>query len=118
MLEVEGKRENGIAFVVIATQNYLHLRVAEAALPAGIAVMSDKPATATYDEVLELEAVVAKAGLPYGLTHTYAGYSLVRDARALCASDALGKIRKIAAEYLQGWLSEPLEKSGQKQAAW
>jgi predicted dehydrogenase len=118
MIEAESKRDDGIDFVVIATPNNLHLPVAEAALTAGIAVMSDKPATATYDEALKLEAVVAKAGLPYGLTHTYAGYSLVREARALCASGKLGKIRKIAAEYLQGWLSAPLEKTGQKQAAW
>jgi predicted dehydrogenase len=118
MMEAESRREDGIDFVVIATPNHLHLPVAEAALGAGIAVMSDKPATATYDEVLKLEAVVAKAGLPYGLTHTYAGYSLVREARALCASGKLGPIRKVAVEYLQGWLSRPVEASGQKQAAW
>jgi len=118
MFEAESKRDDGIDFVVIATPNNLHLPVAEAALAAGIAVMSDKPATATYDQVLTLEAIVAKAGLPYGLTHTYAGYSLVREARVLCASGKLGPIRKIAVEYLQGWLSRPLESTGQKQAAW
>jgi predicted dehydrogenase len=118
MVETESKREDGIDFVVIATPNYLHLPVAEAALAAGIAVMSDKPATATYDEALKLEAAVAKAGLPYGLTHTYAGYSLVRDVRSLCATGAFGPIRKVAVEYLQGWLSQPLEMTGQKQAAW
>jgi predicted dehydrogenase len=118
MFEAEKQRKDGIDFVVIATPNHLHLPVAKAALGAGIAVMSDKPATATYDEVLELESVVNKAGLPYGLTHTYAGYSLVREARALLAAGALGPIRKVAVEYLQGWLSAPLEASGQKQAAW
>ncbi len=80
--------------------------------------MSDKPATATYEEAVELEKAVAKSGLPYGLTHTYAGYALVRDARAMCADGKLGKIRKIAVEYLQGWLTKPIETSGQKQAAW
>ena len=118
MFDVESQRADGIDFVVIATPNHLHLPVAEAALARGIAVMSDKPATATYDEVLALQASVAKSGLPYGLTHTYAGYSLVREARALCASESLGPIRKVAVEYLQGWLSKPLEATGQKQAAW
>ncbi len=118
MFAAESKRPDGIDFVVIATPNHLHLPVAEAALAAGIAVMSDKPATATYEEALKLQAAVAKAGLPYGLTHTYAGYSLVREARALCASGKLGPIRKVAVEYLQGWLSRPLETTGQKQAAW
>jgi predicted dehydrogenase len=118
MFEAERRRADGIELVVIATPNSTHLPVAEAALAAGIAVMSDKPATATYDEVLKLEKVVAQAGLPYGLTHTYAGYSLVRDARAICASGELGEIRKVAVEYLQGWLSQPLESTGQKQAGW
>ena len=118
MFEAESKRADGIELVVIATPNSTHLPVAEAALATGIAVMSDKPATATYDQVLELEKVVAKAGLPYGLTHTYAGYQMVRDARSICASGELGEIRKVAVEYLQGWLSEPLESTGQKQAGW
>jgi predicted dehydrogenase len=118
MMEVESKRPDGIDFVVIATPNSLHLPVAEAALAAGIAVMSDKPATATYDQALKLAAAVEKAGLPYGLTHTYAGYTLVREARSLCAAGKLGPIRKVAVEYLQGWLSRPIEAGGHKQAAW
>jgi predicted dehydrogenase len=118
MIAKEKQRADGIDFVVIATPNSTHLPVAKAALEAGIAVMSDKPATATYDEVLELEKVVKKAGIPYGLTHTYAGYSLVRDARALCAAGEIGPVRKVVVEYLQGWLSESIEDSGQKQASW
>ena len=118
MFRAERERPDGIDFVVIATPNHLHLPVAVAALEAGIPVMSDKPATATYSEVLELEAAVKQSGLPYGLTHTYAGYALVREARDLCARGALGGIRKIAVEYLQGWLSRPIETAGQKQAAW
>lgn len=118
MIAAERDRPDPIDFVAIVTPNHLHLPVAEAALSAGFPVMSDKPATATYSEVLELEAAVNKSGLPFGLTHTYAGYSLVREARHLCSTGELGLIRKIAAEYLQGWLSGPLETTGQKQAAW
>jgi predicted dehydrogenase len=118
MIEVERKRADGIDFVAIVTPNHVHLPVALAALDAGIPVMSDKPATANYEEVLKLEAAVAKSGLPYGLTHTYAGYAMVRAARAMCAAGELGAIRKVAVEYFQGWLSGPLEKTGNKQAAW
>src|SRR6201993_3733901 len=81
MIAKEKARPDGIDFVVIATPNSTHLPIAKAALEAGIPVMSDKPATATYDEVIELEKVVKQAGLPYGLTHTSAGYALGRDAR-------------------------------------
>lgn len=118
MIEGERKRPDCIDFVVIATPNHLHLPVAAAALEAGIPVMSDKPATATYDEALELEAVVANARLPYGLTHTYAGYAMVREARAICAAGKFGAIRKVATEYFQGWMSKPIETTGHKQAAW
>jgi predicted dehydrogenase len=118
MIEAERKRPDAIDFVAIVTPNHLHLPVAVAALDAGFPVMSDKPATATYAEAVALEKSVRERGLPYGLTHTYAGYALVREARALCASGALGPIRKIAVKYLQGWLSRPIETTGQKQAAW
>lgn len=118
MFAKEKHRADGIDFVVIATPNNTHLPIAKAALAAGIPVVSDKPATATYDEVLALEKVVKAAGLPYALTHTYAGYALVRDAREICAIGELGEIRKVAVEYLQGWLSAPLEETGQKQAGW
>jgi predicted dehydrogenase len=118
MLEAERKRPDAIDFVAIVTPNHLHLPVALASLAAGFPVMSDKPATATYGEAVELEKAVADSGLPYGLTHTYAGYALVREARALIASGAIGQIRKIAVEYLQGWLTNPIETTGQKQATW
>ena len=118
MLEAERKRPDAIDFVAIVTPNHLHLPVALASIAAGIPVMSDKPATATYQEAVELEQAVAKSALPYGLTHTYAGYALVREARAMCAAGQLGRIRKIVVEYLQGWLSKAIESTGQKQAAW
>lgn len=118
MIRAESLRPDSVDFVAIATPNFLHLPVAEAALRAGFPVMSDKPATATYAEAISLEKAVKESGLPYGLTHTYAGYALVREARVLCASGQLGRIRKVAVEYLQGWLSQPIEATGQKQAAW
>jgi predicted dehydrogenase len=118
MIEAESRRPDGIDFVVIATPNHLHLPIAKAALEAGIPVMSDKPATATFDEALELAEIVGKSGLPYGLTHTYAGYAMVREARAMCAEGKFGAIRKVAVEYFQGWLSSPLETTGHKQAEW
>ena len=57
--------------------------------------MSDKPATATYEEALALEAAVAKSGLPYGLTHTYAGYAMVREARAMCAAGVWARFARL-----------------------
>jgi predicted dehydrogenase len=116
MLAAEMKRADAIDFVTIVTPNHLHLPVTVAALESGFPVVCDKPATATYAEVLALEAAVAKYGLPYALTHAYAGYPLVREARDLCLNGHLGHIRKIVVEYLQGWLAQLLEATGHKQA--
>ena len=60
-MEAERHRTDPIDFVAIVTPNHLHLPVAAAAHAAGFPVMSDKPATATYAEVVELEKVVANS---------------------------------------------------------
>ena len=93
-------------FVAIVTPNHLHFPVAEAALRAGFHVMSDKPATLNLDEALQLRELVAETGLLYGLTHTYNGYPLIKEARARIATGELGKLRKVVVEYPQGWLSD------------
>ncbi|WP_311269916.1 Gfo/Idh/MocA family oxidoreductase [Sphingobium sp. WCS2017Hpa-17] len=115
MLADEAAREDGIDFLSIVTPNHLHLPAAIAALNARVPVMSDKPATATLDEALELRRVVRASGTPYALTYTYSGYPLVREARARIAAGEIGKVRKVVVEYPQGWLAG--EASG-KQAEW
>jgi predicted dehydrogenase len=54
----------------------------------------------------------------FALTHNYSGYPLVKQARALVRAGKLGRIRKVVAEYSQGWLSTLVEATGQKQADW
>src|SRR6201992_4030381 len=117
MMERERSRKDPIDFVCIVTPNHLHLPVALAALEHGFHVMSDKPATANLKEAQALEAVVQRTGLLYGLTFTYTGYPLVREARRMARGGELGKIRKAVVQYQQGWLSTSLETTGHKQAA-
>ena len=104
--------------VVIVTPNHLHLPVARAALQRGFHVLSDKPATLNLAECFELRNAVAASGRLYGLTHAYSAYPLVVEAAERVRAGALGKIRKVIVEYTQGWLAEPIEKNGQKQALW
>lgn len=115
MLSGEAAREDGIDFVSVVSPNHNHLPSARAALAAGIPVMTDKPLTATLAEAHELATLVANAGLPFGVTYTYSGYPLVREARARVAAGALGQVRKVVVEYPQGWLAG--EAVG-KQAEW
>jgi predicted dehydrogenase len=105
-------------FVAIVTPNHMHFPVAEAALRAGFHVMSDKPATFNLEEALRLRDIVAETGLLYGLTHTYNGYPLVKEARERIAAGELGDIRKVVVEYPQGWLADKEEDADNKQAAW
>ncbi len=105
-------------FVSIVTPNHLHAPVATAALHAGFHVMSDKPATFDLQEALALRSLVRESGLLYGLTHTYTGYPLVKEARERIDAGELGAIRKIVVEYPQGWLADRQEDTDNKQAAW
>lgn len=111
MMEAEAKlpENKRMQFVAIVTPNFMHFPVAEAALRAGFHVMSDKPATLNLQEALKLRDLLDETGLLYGLTHTYTGYPLVKEARAQIADGILGKIRKVVVEYPQGWLSESPE---------
>jgi predicted dehydrogenase len=118
MFAAERERADGIDFVTIATPNHTHLPIARAALEAGIAVMSDKPATATLSEARTLAGAVDAAQVPYALSYSYSGYPMVRQARVMIAAGAIGPVRKVVAEYLQGWLAEPIEAGGNKQADW
>ncbi len=105
-------------FVAIVTPNHMHFPAAKAALEAGFHVLSDKPATLTLDEALGLRTIMRKTGQLYGLTHTYTGYPMVKEARMRIAAGELGSIRKVVVEYPQGWLAGREEDTSNKQAAW
>lgn len=105
-------------FVSIVTPNHMHFHPAIAALENGFHVVCDKPVCFDLNEALALEKAVQESGLLFALTHNYTGYPMVKQARHLVQSGALGNIRKVVAEYPQGWLSTNLEATGQKQAAW
>jgi len=105
-------------FVSIVTPNHMHFAPAKLALESGFHVVCDKPMTLTLDEAVELEKIVAKSGKLFALTHNYTGHPLVKQAKAMIAKGDLGNVRKVQVQYLQGWLSTAVEKTGQKQASW
>ena len=118
MAQAEAARPDGIDAVAIVTPNHLHADVATAFLRAGIAVICDKPMTATLPEAEELAALARETAVPFVLTQTYTGYPMVREARRMIAEGAIGAVRHVQVEYLQDWLTGPVENSGQKQAVW
>jgi predicted dehydrogenase len=120
MLEKESKMpaDKRIDFVTIVTPNFAHFAPAMMALDKGFHVVIEKPITFTLDEAKQLKKKVEETGLILCLTHTYSGYPMVKQARAMVQQGALGKIRKIWVEYPQGWLSRKTEREGNTQAAW
>ncbi len=111
----EGERMD---FVTICTPNHMHFAPAKMALENGFHVVCDKPMTLTVAEAEELEALTEKTGLLFALTHNYTGYPMVKQAKAMIANGDIGTIRKIQAQYLQGWMATAVEKTENKQAAW
>lgn len=107
-----------IDFVSIVTPNFAHFAPAMMALDHGFNVVIEKPITFTLDEAKQLQAKVLETGLQLCLTHTYSGYPMVKQVRAMIKEGTIGKIRKVWVEYPQGWLSKLSEREGNAQAAW
>ena len=105
-------------FVTIVTPNFAHFAPAMMALEHGFNVVIEKPITFSLEEAKQLKQKLAETGLTLCLTHTYSGYPMVKQAKAMIADGKLGKIRKVWVEYPQGWLSRLSEREGNAQAAW
>lgn len=118
MAKAEAARDDGIDAVSIVTPNHMHYPVAKAFLEAGINVICDKPLTSTLDDALALREVAKSSSAEFFLTHNYSGYPMVRQARDMVRSGKIGKVRKVQVEYIQDWLSAPIEAGTNKQADW
>lgn len=118
MAEVEAARDDGIKAVIIVTPNHLHSPIATAFLEAGIDVICDKPLSTTLHEAEHLVQLARSSGLVFAVTLNNTGYPLVRQMKEMIAEGALGALRGIHVEYIQDWLSHPIENDGQKQASW
>lgn len=105
-------------FVSIVTPNHLHFEPCMLALDNGFHVLCEKPLALNVQEATLLEQKIKATGLLFGLMHNYTGYPMVKQAREMIQKGNLGKIRKVVVEYMQGWLTDRIETSGQKQASW
>ncbi len=120
LLEAELKRpaEERVDAVVIVTPTDSHFPIAHAFADAGFNVVCDKPLVHTGAQAEALVETVSARGTVFGVTYNYTGYPMVRQAREMVRSGALGAIRKVVVEYNQGWLATALEATGNKQAGW
>jgi len=120
MVEAEDSLPDGerIDFVSVVTPNHMHYPVAKAFVEAGFHVACDKPLVHTVEQALDLVRAVKEHEVIFAVTYNYTGYPMVKQARYLVQSGALGVVRKVIVEYPQGWLATRIEADGQKQAVW
>ena len=104
MAQVEAQRADGDDAVMITTPNHMHFPAAVAFLSAGIAVLCDKPLTNHVAEAEQLQALAEKSGVVFGVSYTMSCFPMVRQARELVASGAIGEINQIHVEFMQDWM--------------
>lgn len=104
--------------VAIVTPNHLHAGPALLAFDHGFHVIVDKPMAFSLEEAVQMQEAALQTDRVLAVTHTYSGYPMVKEMRHRIARGDLGTLRKVYVEYPQGWLTLPLEQSGQKQASW
>jgi len=120
MIEIESSLDESskMDFISIVTPNHLHFDPAIKALEKGFPVIIDKPMTFDSNQAKILFDKVNDTSIPFAVTHTYTGYPMIKEAKNIVLDQKIGKLRKVAVEYPQGWLTDYLEASDNKQAGW
>lgn len=107
-----------IEAVVIVTPNFLHYSMAKKLIEGGFNVICEKPMTMNSEEAEELAGLVQKHQCTFALTHTYTGYPMVRQMKAMIAEGVIGKIQKVDAKYYQGWINPVIHDVESRKAVW
>ena len=118
MARAESAREDGIEAVAVVTPNDSHVPISTCFLRHGIHVVCDKPLANTLSDAEELRGAVDGSGCVFALTHNYAGYPMVREARARVLAGEIGAVRIVNTEYASGARSRLVEAEGDEKTAW
>jgi predicted dehydrogenase len=105
LIEGEAQRADRADVIAVMTPNDSHYEICSLALHAGFHVVCDKPLTTDLVSAVSLARKVKAAGVEFCLTHCYTGYPMVRQARAMVRAGAIGPIRQLHLQYVQGYLA-------------
>jgi predicted dehydrogenase len=105
LVESEAKRKDRVDVIAVMTPNDSHYDICCAALDAGFHIICDKPLTTDLGSAVSLAERVKRSGLEFCLTHSYSAYPMVRQARAMIRAGAIGAIRQLHLQYVQGYLA-------------
>ena len=100
------------------TPNVHHFAAAKAFLEQGINVVSEKPLCVSTEEGRELKRIADEKGCLFGVTYTYTGHVMTREARQLVRNGVIGEVRMVMGEYPQDWLLDVLETITEENKPW
>ena len=102
----------------VLTPNFLHFPMAKKLMESGFHVICEKPMTMTHEEALILEQIQKDKGVLFALTHTYTGYPMIRQMKAMIKDGVIGTIQKVDAQYYQGWINPIIHDPQQRASTW
>ena len=120
MILEESKLESNerMEVVSVLTPNFLHFPMAKKLLENNFHVICEKPLTTSYKEALELKNLQKAKKLVFAVTYTYTGYPMVRQMTKMISDGEIGKIQKVDAQYLQGWLNPVIHEKDKRNSTW
>ena len=120
MVDQESKlnSDERIEVVSVLTPNFLHYPMAKKLLENNFHVICEKPLTTTYKEALDLKKIQSEKKLVFAVTYTYTGYPMVRQMTKMIADGVIGKLHKVDAQYLQGWLNPVIHEKEKRNSTW
>lgn len=116
--EIKLDSEKRIEVVSVLTPNFLHFPMAKKLLENNFHVICEKPLTTTYAEAKELFKIKESKDLVFAVTYTYTGYPMVRQMTKMVANGEIGKVHKVDAQYLQGWLNPVVHDKEKRSSTW
>ena len=94
--------------VYVTAPNMMHEEVATAAAKAGKAVFCEKPVGGTPDQTVRIEAAARAAGVITGVGYNYRWAPLVRHAKNLIDSGAVGEITNYRGRFFSMYGADPM----------
>ncbi len=95
-----------VDLVDIVTPNYMHAKVAKAAIEAGKNVSCEKPIAGTLKDAREMAQATKRKRIKTFVWFNYRRCPAVAYAHQLVKKGKIGQIRRIRASYLQDWADE------------
>ena len=94
--------------VYVTAPNMMHEEIATAVAKAGKAVFCEKPVGGTPDQTVRIEAAARAAGVITGVGYNYRWAPLVRHAKNLIDSGALGEITNYRGRFFSMYGADPM----------